>query len=176
MTISTTHCRKDYTGNGTTGAFPFDFPILAGSHLLVYIDLVLQTNGVHYNVTGTLPGTGNVVFTGGNIPANGTSIALIRATPRTQTLDLTAGGTFYESDIEDALDRQMMIFQELVSYNLATGAGNQDYGASTPASGTWPAGWIRWNTTPVAGENIGWVCVLAGTPGTWLPFGTISAT
>lgn len=50
----------------------------------------------------------------------------------------------------------------------------QDWGTAAPTTGTWVRGWIRWNTTPVAGENIGWVCITAGTPGTWAAFGAIS--
>lgn len=50
----------------------------------------------------------------------------------------------------------------------------QDYAAASPTTGTWPRGWIRWNSNPTSGENIGWVCVTAGTPGTWYPFGSIS--
>jgi len=49
-----------------------------------------------------------------------------------------------------------------------------DYGSAAPVSGTWPLAWIRWNTAPVAGENVGWICLVGGTPGTWKPFGLIS--
>jgi len=114
------------------------------------------------------------VFTAGNIPADQATVVLIRSTPRTQAIDLTAGGKFYESDIEAMSDKLTLLLQEVISYNLSPGAGNMDYEASAPTSGTWPLGWIRWNTAPVAGENVGWVCTVAGTPGTWMPFGTIS--
>lgn len=46
--------------------------------------------------------------------------------------------------------------------------------AASPASGTWAVGDISYNTTPVAGGSLGWVCVTAGTPGTWKEFGLIS--
>ncbi|MBA3530447.1 MAG: right-handed parallel beta-helix repeat-containing protein [Ardenticatenales bacterium] len=36
-------------------------------------------------------------------------------------------------------------------------------------------GTIVWNTTPTSGGTIGWVCVAAGRPGTWKPFGAIGA-
>jgi len=49
-----------------------------------------------------------------------------------------------------------------------------DVGASSPVSGAWPLGWVRYNSSPVAGGVIGWVCVVAGTPGTWKSFGAIS--
>lgn len=50
----------------------------------------------------------------------------------------------------------------------------EDSGTAAPTTGTWSLGWRRWNSAPVAGENIGWVCTVAGTPGTWEPFGVIS--
>jgi len=51
----------------------------------------------------------------------------------------------------------------------------QDTGTAAPVAGTWTLGWIRWNTTPTLGENMGWVCTTAGTPGVWASFGFISA-
>lgn len=60
------------------------------------------------------------------------------------------------------------------SVTTTSGQANQDFGSASPTTGTYPLGWIRWNTNPVAGENIGWVCTVAGTPGTWLAFGQIS--
>jgi hypothetical protein len=59
-------------------------------------------------------------------------------------------------------------------YSPGSAPGNQDSGAAAPVAGAWTLGWIRWNSNPVAGENIGWVCTVAGTPGTWKAFGTIS--
>jgi hypothetical protein len=40
-------------------------------------------------------------------------------------------------------------------------------GSAAPVSGTWTRGSRVWNTAPVAGGTPGWVCVAAGTPGTW---------
>ena len=50
-------------------------------------------------------------------------------------------------------------------------------GASTaaPSTGTYSVGDIIYNSAPVAGGFIGWVCTTAGTPGTWKTFGVISA-
>ena len=47
-------------------------------------------------------------------------------------------------------------------------------GNIAPASGTWAVGDKVWNFTPAAGDYIGWVCVTAGTPGTWKEFGAIN--
>lgn len=48
-------------------------------------------------------------------------------------------------------------------------------GSAAPTVGTWKVGDIVYDTTPSASGNIGWVCVTAGSPGTWKSFGTISA-
>lgn len=44
---------------------------------------------------------------------------------------------------------------------------------AAPASGEWARGDIVWRTNPTAGGNAGWICVTAGTPGTWKEFGAI---
>lgn len=43
--------------------------------------------------------------------------------------------------------------------------------SAAPTTGTWTIGDICWNSAPTASNNLGWVCVTAGTPGTWTPFG-----
>jgi parallel beta-helix repeat protein len=50
-------------------------------------------------------------------------------------------------------------------------------GASTaaPTTGTYARGDVIYNSTPSAGGFVGFVCVTAGTPGTWKTFGAISA-
>jgi len=44
-----------------------------------------------------------------------------------------------------------------------------------PTSGTYNKGDIVWNTDPKATDYIGWVCVVPGEPGSWLPFGAIAS-
>ena len=46
--------------------------------------------------------------------------------------------------------------------------------AIAPTTGTWKVGDRVYNTAPVAGGTEGWVCVLAGSPGTWKTFGSIA--
>jgi hypothetical protein len=43
-----------------------------------------------------------------------------------------------------------------------------------PTSGTYQKGEIVWNSNPVSGKYVGWVCTTGGTPGTWKGFGMIS--
>lgn len=44
------------------------------------------------------------------------------------------------------------------------------YVGGAPIYGTWRKGDVVWNQDPDAGEFLGWVCTVAGTPGTWAPF------
>lgn len=52
-------------------------------------------------------------------------------------------------------------------------ARNVDYGPAPPATGHHAAGEVVYNTAPVPGGRVGWVCTAAGTPGTWKTFGAI---
>jgi hypothetical protein len=46
---------------------------------------------------------------------------------------------------------------------------------SSPTTGSYEMGDICWNSNPIAANYIGWVCVVAGNPGQWLPFGEIKS-
>lgn len=72
--------------------------------------------------------------------------------------------------------------EKLLYYNAYAGVWQDSLGNtpvakrnSIPASGTYKVGDIVWNSAPAANGNIGWVCVTAGTPGTWKAFGSISS-
>jgi len=52
---------------------------------------------------------------------------------------------------------------------------NISEGTAAPTSGTYDRGDIVWNTSPSASGKIGWVCITAGSPGTWKAFGAIDA-
>lgn len=47
------------------------------------------------------------------------------------------------------------------------------FGSAVPAAGTWIQGDRVWLQTPAANGNLGWVCLVSGTPGTWVPFGVV---
>jgi hypothetical protein len=44
------------------------------------------------------------------------------------------------------------------------------YDDKTPSAGAYSQGDIVWNTKPVKGSVLGWVCISAGSPGVWQPF------
>jgi len=47
-------------------------------------------------------------------------------------------------------------------------------GNQIPTEGQFSKGDIQWNENPVESSYVGWVCVVSGTPGRWLPFGAIA--
>jgi hypothetical protein len=47
-------------------------------------------------------------------------------------------------------------------------------GTSAPIEGSWAQGDMCWNTQPQSSSYVGWICIQAGAPGTWAPFGLIS--
>ena len=46
-------------------------------------------------------------------------------------------------------------------------------GNAFPTYGNYKKGDVCWNSEPQEGGYVGWVCVIAGTPGEWKPFGAI---
>ena len=47
------------------------------------------------------------------------------------------------------------------------------YAGTPPQEGNYTVGDIFWNSSPRVGACIGWVCLRAGSPGAWYPFGEI---
>jgi hypothetical protein len=132
--ISTTSSSVSYTGNASTvTAYSIAFPLRAAADL-VAISTVTATGaettltGGQYTFTPTTDGNGRI--TGGSVTTNpaiaATSTILFkRVTPKTQTLDFTDGGTFGAEALESALDKAVMIQQEIA----------RDYAAADTALG-----------------------------------------
>lgn len=156
MTIAKTHCRKEYTGDGVVLVYPYDFYIGSTSELLVYVAGTLKTLGVDYTISGVgSEAGGNVTFVAGSVPAAAASIVLLRSTPQTQATDLTAGGKFYESDIEEMVDRDIRILQEIQEKLgrvpvLPATALLSNLALPAPGAGLY----LRWNSAGTALEAV----------------------
>jgi hypothetical protein len=48
------------------------------------------------------------------------------------------------------------------------------YSDSVPSNGVFQQGDIYWNSNPIPGKSVGWICVKSGSPGAWASFGMIS--
>ena len=102
MTITTTSPSVSYVGDGVSVDFAIPFPFYADG-----------------DVRATVGGGAPVFTVGGTYlrfaaaPAAGAAVRVFRVTPRTQLLDLYANGAFPAEGMETALDRIVMMVQEL---------------------------------------------------------------
>ena len=62
-----------------------------------------------------------------------------------------------------------------VNGDVSIGGKKFTNGVTYPTTGMYQVGDMCWNTKPVPGGYVGWICILAGTPGTWVPFGAIAS-
>lgn len=87
------------------------------------------------------------------------------------TLRLAGGGDFAMADANDTV-----LFQYFssswweVARNIMVPF---ERGTAAPSSGTYVKGSIRLNTGVSTSGPLGWVCTVAGTPGTWVAFGAV---
>ena len=122
MTISSTATRKagPYAGNGSTVAFAFTFKVFADSDLVVtHTDddglETVKTLTTHYTATlnanqNSNPGGTVTMLTA---PATGEKLTITSAVPKTQAVNLSDGGGFFASVVNNALDRLTIFAQEL---------------------------------------------------------------
>ena len=139
MTLSTTTPRISFAGDGSTTSFAFGFKIWAASDLKVYLrdtatlTDTLQALSTHYNVSGTLPGSGAVNFL--SAPPNTARVLIVRDPLASQELDLQANGSFAAENIEVALDKVVGLVQSLdeqVSRTLSLPVGTSLSGLTLP--------------------------------------------
>ena len=119
MTISSTTLRNSYSGNGSTTAFAYSYPINTTSEITVIERSALGVETVKAEGTGsTNYGIADNGAAGGTItmvtaPAAGTTLIILRNTSLTQETDYVANDPFPAETHEDALDKLQMQTQEL---------------------------------------------------------------
>ena len=119
MTISTTTLRNSYSGNGSTTAFAYTYPINTTSEITVIERSALGVETVKAEGTGSANyGIADNGAAGGTItmvtaPAAGTTLIILRNTSLTQETDYVANDPFPAETHEDALDKLQMQNQEL---------------------------------------------------------------
>lgn len=115
MTVSSTTRSVEYTGNGVTTVFPVTFSFQENSHLVVTQTVGGITStlvlGTHYSLTGAGAGSGSCTMV--TAPAAGVVLRIKRQVPRLQTTDFRSQGSYSPRAHEDALDRGVMLAQEL---------------------------------------------------------------
>lgn len=119
MTVSSLTNKASFSANGSTTVFAYNFKIFADADLEVISRAAdgtetIKTLSTHYNVSGAGSDSGgNVTFTSGNTPANGTSVIIRRSLALTQSTDYVENDTFAAENHEDALDRLTFVTQSL---------------------------------------------------------------
>lgn len=119
---SETRTAGPYTGNGVTTSFAFTFKVFAKTDLVVTHQTggveTVKTVDVHYSVSlnanqdSNPGGTITYPISGSPLSASET-LTIDSAVPRTQGVDLLTGGPFLPNVIENALDRNLIISQQL---------------------------------------------------------------
>jgi len=89
------------------------------------------------------------------------------ASPGSQGYKFSAGLT--GSEIRNAITSQDNM--SVGVYGTIVSGSQQLRASAAPSTGTWKVGDVVWNTAPAVGGNLGWICTVAGTPGTWIVFG-----
>ena len=102
--------KVQYTGNGVTTVFPYEFAIFDESDMVVYFDDEVQDSGYTVSGAGETDG-GNVTFS--TAPDDGVKITLIRNVPIERLTDFQEGGTFRPKNLNDEFDRQTAFVQQV---------------------------------------------------------------
>ena len=117
MTIANQSNRTSAVGSGAIGQeVPFSFPYAATSDITVYERVTatgvetLLAEPTNYTLTAASD-IGGTLTTVTAVAAT-SEIHIIRNTPKTQSLDLEAGGSFNAEDVEDAFDKSIKLIIE----------------------------------------------------------------
>jgi hypothetical protein len=124
MAVTETFSRVSYIGNGSAVEFSFESKVFALTDLSVIVKdlttgietpLVVDIDYTSVAVSGDLDNGVTIDTSAGSTPATYTSndqLTLIRTIAETQDLNLEEGGDLPANELEDALDRGVMIGQQ----------------------------------------------------------------
>lgn len=113
MTVSAQTTFNTYTGNGVTTVFPYQFKILAGSDLQVYVAGALKALGVDYTVSGVGVDTGGNVTFITSAPAAAAVVSIIRAMSAARSTDYQLQGDFNTATVNPDFDKPILLIQDL---------------------------------------------------------------
>lgn len=114
LTVGDLTPRDQYTATSGQTVFTYSFPIFSDSDLKVYVGPILKTLSTDYTVTtaGTSSG-GTVVF--GSALTTGDVVTIYRDLPVARTTDYATGGALLAENLNDDLDKLVMMVQQLES-------------------------------------------------------------
>lgn len=146
MTVSTTNNRINQVADGIQLSFVYDYIVNDASHMMVYLDNVLQATGYTVNGVGN-PLGGDVTFV--IAPANDVIVTLQRIVPLTQLVDYLPYDPFPAETHEAALDKLTLELQQVsdeisraIKADVTTPEGTS-YTLPLPDAGSF----LQWNIT-----------------------------
>lgn len=141
--------------------------------------IYLGNNGAGRTIKGVSFDNNNITNPG-SAAVNTYDAILIEQSGGTMS-DITVNGVNvhdFNTNVRDAVRFSGTITNMLCEPNIKAQGLNgvlvTGYYNAAPASGTWYAGQRIYDFSPTSGSVEGWICTVAGTPGTWKTFGTIS--
>jgi hypothetical protein len=161
------------------------------------INSSLQSVGILQNLTVSGDTTLGVVTTN-NITLNGETPSIITSTgiaaEGSISLTVQQQKTFYSDSTQinvgdvSLQTKPVKVFGPLsvninnpdpslqfsVNGDVSIGGKRFTNGSQAPTEGVFNIGDMCWNTNPTPTGYVGWICITAGTPGQWAPFGLIS--
>ena len=157
--------------NGTTDRLGLgtDAPNAALSVAENAIEVMLGTNDAFHGMVGTFASTDFDIVTDNTtriaVKANG-NIEL--GNPNRNPIQVKINGklSIGVENPDPAVDLH-------VAGAVRFGGHVHTYAGTPPEEGTYSVGDIIWNTSARVGTGVGWVCLRAGSPGAWYPFGEI---
>jgi len=120
MTVNAQYPYINYTGNGQTIDFSFEWSSGDPTEIYVQLNQVAQKVGVGYELS-EYDGEHGGIITFNSVPATGDAVYIYRDTPVTQQLDLVDGEPFPMDMIEFSCDKDTRILQEIIEGGRALG-------------------------------------------------------
>lgn len=136
-------------------------------YVIDFAATTVQGTGITTIRCGALTVTNGVPFTP---PANGANVIKAFGTDPAGTTFEVYVHAFSISEVNPQQKYTAIAQNRLTSRQEGRG---RVYMSAPPTSGYWAVGEIVWNSAPTAGGYVGWICITAGSPGTWKGFGQI---
>jgi hypothetical protein len=159
MAVTKTFSRKPYIGTGSAVEFSFASKVFALTDVSVIVKnlttgiettLTVDVDYTIVAISGNLDNGVTIDTTGGSTPVIYTTndqITLIRSISETQTLELEEGGDMPANELEDALDRCVMISQQ----NADDGGRHLSHPATDPVGLSYEAPTVELRKGKAAG-------------------------
>jgi hypothetical protein len=135
----------DISNNTFTGFFNSDIRIVAGGITTITTNNCISSAPTHSIFLDTV--TGPPIVIENNYCAKALTI--------NNAVDYTSG-------------------KVILANNIENGTFQSNKQSAPPSTGTWRVTDIVWNSAPASGQPAGWVCTVAGTPGTWVAMANLA--